>query len=126
MMVNVVEGNPRPPAPAVVRSDVGDDMDAQSVAPGAYAEGSLLPVAGSPMGEVTVRLSLDLLQQARLRAEDEGLTFDRWVEQALQNTFERGPHDFLPTVAGDGLIPGVDLADIASLLHHMERPDAAA
>jgi hypothetical protein len=87
---------------------------------------TLLPVAGSPMGEATVRLSLDVLQRARLRAEDAGLTFDRWVEQALHDALERGPHDFLPTVAGDGLVPGVDLSDIASLLHHIERPDAAA
>ena len=103
-----------------------DAQGARDAAPGPDLEGSLLPVAGSPMGEVTVRLSLDLLQQARLRAEDEGLSFDRWVEQALQNTLERGSHGFLPTVAGDGLVPGVDLSDIASLLHHMERPDAAA
>jgi hypothetical protein len=103
-----------------------DGQSVESAAPGPDEEGSLLPVAGSPMGEVTVRLSLDLLQQARLRAEDDGLTIDRWVEQALQNTLERGPHDFLPTVTGDGLLPGVDLSDIASLLHHMERPDAAA
>jgi hypothetical protein len=108
---------------------VRDDIDAGSAAsarPGSDQESGLLPVAGSPRGEVTVRLSLDLLQQARLRAEDEGLTFDRWVEQALHDTLKRGPHDFLPTVAGDGLVPGVDLSDIASLLHHMERPDAAA
>lgn len=98
----------------------------ESTASGSDSQEAPLPVAGSPMGEVTVRLSLDLLQQARLRAEDEGLTFDRWVEQALQGTLQRGPHDFLPTVAGDGLMPGVDLSDIASLLHHMERPDAAA
>jgi hypothetical protein len=125
----VIVSKPRPPAPPVVSSDVGDDMGAQGAQKAAaepVMEGSLLPVAGSPRGEVTVRLSLDLLQQARLRAEDEGLTFDRWVEQALQKTLERGAHGFLPTVAGDGLIPGVDLSDIASLLHHMERPDAAA
>jgi hypothetical protein len=101
-------------------------MDALSPDTGSDQAGTLLPVAGSPRGEVTVRLSLDLLQQARLRAEEDGLTLDRWVEQALISTLERSPHDFLPTVARDGLVPGVDLSDIASLLHHMERPDAAA
>ena len=105
-------------------------MRDETDAPGSLArpdeDGSLLPVAGSPRGEVTVRLPLDLLQRARLRAEDEGLAFDRWVEQALHDTLERGPSGFLPTVAGDGLLPGVDISDIESLLHHMERPDAAA
>lgn len=95
------------------------DLPAPATAPS-------LPVAGTPMGEVQVRLSLDLLQTARVRAEDEGLTLDRWIEHTLSAAIERGPRDFLPTVRGDGLAPGADLTDLAALIELMERPDAAA
>jgi hypothetical protein len=92
----------------------------------AAGEHGLLPVAGSPMGEVSVRLSLDLLQAARVRAEDESLTLDRWIEHTLQAALDRGPRAHLPTVAGDGLAPGADVTDLAALIDLMERPDAAA
>jgi hypothetical protein len=74
----------------------------------------------------TIDLPEDVLAEAKARAAREGRTLSEVVGDAVRSSFarpaagERAPVE-LPTFAGDGLQPGVDLDDSAALLELMER-----
>ena len=78
----------------------------------------------------TIRLSDDLLAQAKQLALKTGRTLTAVIEDALLaavargNRRRRGGRVALPTFRGGGLRPGVDLDDTASLLEVMESGDA--
>ena len=75
----------------------------------------------------TIRLDEQLLRQAREYAARSGRTLTALIEDALRELLARSKHKRvreqvrLPTYAGKGLQPGVDLDDTASLLDLMER-----
>lgn len=75
----------------------------------------------------TVRLDEHLLRQAKEHAVRTGQTLTAVVETALREMLSRRgkrgkrAHVRLPTFAGRGVRPGVDLDDSASLLDLMER-----
>jgi hypothetical protein len=80
----------------------------------------------------TIRLDDDLLTEARLLAARSGKTLTAVIEDALRERLsrqkeigERKPVR-LTTVSGQGLQPGIDLDDTASLLAMMEESDASA
>ena len=80
----------------------------------------------------TIRLDDDLLTEARLLAARSGKTLTSVIEDALRERLarqkeigERKPVR-LTTVSGQGLQPGIDLDDTASLLAMMEESDASA
>jgi len=74
----------------------------------------------------TVRIDDKLLQQAKLYALETGCTLTKLLEQSLGETLARskkyvpGKPVSLITVGGDGVLPGVDLDDSASLLEIMD------
>lgn len=73
----------------------------------------------------TIKIDDRLLSEAKARAARSGTTLNAVVEDALRVAFAmRGPAQHapveLPTFAGSGLRPGVDLDDTASLLDLME------
>ncbi len=79
----------------------------------------------------TVDLPPDLLREAKQRAAQEGRSLSDVLGDAVRSSFarhnragfdERKPVQ-LPTFAGDGLQPGVELADSAALLELMEPGD---
>ena len=76
----------------------------------------------------TVDLPDDLLGEAKERAAREGRTLSDVVGDAVRSSFARSAvaereQVQLPTFAGEGLQPGVDLDDSAALLDLMERGD---
>ena len=77
----------------------------------------------------TIRLDDDLLGRAKRVAVERGVTLTAVIEDALRRALApdaartREPVS-LPTFRGDGLQPGVDLDDTASLLDVMDEPDA--
>lgn len=74
----------------------------------------------------TIRRDEDLLRETKERAARTGQTMTAVIEEALRAAFasSKAPRAqepvVLPTVAGRGLQPGVDLDDSASLLEMME------
>jgi len=78
----------------------------------------------------TVRLPDELYRQAKARAADAGVTFTQLLEDALRlvlrertdSAEEPGTYEVRPLRAGQGLQPGVDLNDQASLLDIMDQP----
>jgi predicted transcriptional regulator len=77
----------------------------------------------------TIRLDDDLLVRAKRAAVERGTTLTALIEDALRRALapdvpEARPPLALPTFRGDGLQPGVDLDDTASLLDLMEERDA--
>ena len=75
----------------------------------------------------TIRLDDDLLAEVKLLAARSGRTLTSVIEDALRETLsrqkqvgERKPVR-LTTVSGQGLQPGIDLDDSASLLSIMEE-----
>ncbi|HEX9894119.1 MAG TPA: DUF6364 family protein [Gemmatimonadales bacterium] len=79
----------------------------------------------------TVRLDEALLRQAKEYAARTGRTLTSVIEDALRGLLARRGKGRvrervrLPTYAGKGLQPGVDLDDTAELLDLMDRGDAA-
>lgn len=75
----------------------------------------------------TIRIDDRLLREAKAKAARAGTTLNAVVEDALRAALtRREPSDRplavdLPTFAGNGLQPGVDLDDSADLLERMER-----
>jgi hypothetical protein len=80
----------------------------------------------------TIRLDDQLLKEAKGVAAASGRSLTELVEDALRETLARRlaggkrKRVGLRTFRGQGLRPGVDLDDSASLLDLMTRPDAAA
>lgn len=81
----------------------------------------------------TIRLSDYLLQEAKAHAVQSGKTLTAVIEDALRESLARQnarrpvrPPVKLTTVAGQGLQPGVDLDDSATLLQLMEQADDLA
>lgn len=74
----------------------------------------------------TIRLSDELLRDAKEHAARTGRTLTAVIEDALREALARSSQPTprrrfkLPTFAGDGLQPGVDLDDSAALLDLME------
>ena len=79
----------------------------------------------------TIRLDEQLLRRAKEYAARNGRTLTAIIEDALRELLSRGKKGRvrevtrLPTFAGKGLQPGVDLDDTAALTDLMDRPDAA-
>lgn len=74
----------------------------------------------------------DLLRRLKEYAARQGTTLTRVLEEAVRQLLARRPAPAavrerlrLPTYAGHGLQPGVDLDDSAALLDLMDRRDAA-
>ena len=79
----------------------------------------------------TIRLDDDLLARAKRAAAERGTTLTALIEDSLRRALAppavpQRPRQPLPTVAGDGLQPGVDLDDTAALLDHMDSGDAGS
>jgi hypothetical protein len=77
----------------------------------------------------TIRLDDELLASAKRAAVERGTTLTAVIEDALRRALRPGPRGprrpvSLPTFRGDGLQPGVDLDDTASLLDLMDEPGA--
>jgi hypothetical protein len=77
----------------------------------------------------TIRLDDDLLRDAKRAAVERGTTLTAVIEDALRRALAPAPatrrEPFrMPTFRGDGLRPGVDLDDTASLLDVMDERDA--
>jgi len=74
----------------------------------------------------TIRLDESLLAAAKKYAAESGRTLTSVLADALRETLSRRrePGERKPvrlrTMKGDGMRPGVDLDDTASLLEHME------
>lgn len=75
----------------------------------------------------TVRLDDALLEQARREAAQRGITLTALIEHGLRlalrrpATAETSPRASLPVSrARGGVMPGVDLDDMAALLDHMD------
>lgn len=77
----------------------------------------------------TIRLDDDLLARAKRAAVDRGTTLTAVIEDSLRRALvladgePREPFT-MRTFHGDGLQPGVDLDDTASLLDLMDEHDA--
>jgi hypothetical protein len=77
----------------------------------------------------TIRIDEALLREAKQMAVRSGKSLTALIEDALRESLSR--HHSSPTrkrvrlitAGGDGLRPGVDLDDSASLLDLMEAPD---
>ena len=80
----------------------------------------------------TVRLDDELIHEVKRVAAEERTTLTALLEQALRELLARRrqarlrPREPLPTYAGRGLQPGVDLDDTAALLDLLDRRDAPA
>lgn len=77
----------------------------------------------------TIRLDDDLLTKAKRAALERGTTLTAVIEDALRRALAPGVvasvEDVeIPTFRGNGLQPGVDLDDTASLLDLMDGLDA--
>jgi len=77
----------------------------------------------------TIRLDDDLLTRAKRAAIDRGTTLTALIEEALRRLLAPEPRSpraplTLATFRGDGLQPGVDLSDTATLLDAMAEHDA--
>lgn len=78
----------------------------------------------------TIRLDAGLLAEAKKAAAETGRTLTAVIEDALRERLARRkirprPPVRLTTFRGDGLVPGIDLDDSATLQDAMEHPDAA-
>ena len=77
----------------------------------------------------TIRLDDDLLAEVELLAARSGKTLTSVIEDALRETLSRQKQvgeskpARLTTVSGQGLVPGIDLDDTASMLSIMEESD---
>jgi len=77
----------------------------------------------------TIKIDDRLLAEAKARAAASGRTLNAVVEDALREVLARRPAKGhaqpaeLPTFAGGGLLPGVDLDDSAALLALMEESE---
>lgn len=77
----------------------------------------------------TIRLDEELLRDAKRAAVERGTTLTAVIEDALRRALTPGAVASvvdveIPTFRGDGLQPGVDLDDTASLLDLMDGLDA--
>jgi hypothetical protein len=75
----------------------------------------------------TVRLDDRLMKEVKRMAHETGRTLTAVIETSLRECLVRHRRPAararvrLPTCAGDGLLPGVDLDDSSRLLDRMER-----
>ncbi len=79
----------------------------------------------------TIRMDDDLLRRAKEHAARTGTTLTRVIEDAVRQLLARRRVNQvresvrLPTFCGEGLQPGVDLDDTASLVELMDERDAS-
>lgn len=77
----------------------------------------------------TIRLNEQILKEAKQLAARSGKTLTAVIEDALRESLARQQGGKprkpvrLPTVNGQGVLPGVDLDDTAALLDLMDRAD---
>lgn len=77
----------------------------------------------------TIRLDEQLLREVKQLAARSGQTLTAVIEDALREMLARQrqmaerPPVYLTTVEGEGILPGVDLDDSASLLDLMDQGD---
>ena len=77
----------------------------------------------------TIRLDEQLLREIKQLAAQSGRTLTAVMEDALREMLARQrqmaerPPVYLTTVEGEGVLPGVDLDDSASLLDLMDQGD---
>ena len=77
----------------------------------------------------TIRLDEQLLREIKQLAAQSGRTLTAVMEDALREMLARQrqmaerPPVYLTTVEGEGILPGVDLDDSASLLDLMDQGD---
>jgi hypothetical protein len=77
----------------------------------------------------TIRLSEDLLREAKRVAVETGKSLTAVIEDALRESLARrrqAPERKrvqLPTFGGGGVFPGVDLDDTSSMLDLMDKTD---
>ena len=76
----------------------------------------------------TINLDDSLMSDLKRLAADSGCTLTSVIHDALRESLSRRRsarqnHVELPVFHGSGLQPGVDIADSASLLEVMEKPD---
>lgn len=80
----------------------------------------------------TIRLDDELLAAAKAQAAREGRTLTAVIGDALRERLARSSPTAsqapvsLPTFAGDGVQPGIDLDDSAALLDQMESGNGPA
>jgi hypothetical protein len=80
----------------------------------------------------TIKLDDDLLQEVKVVAARSGRTMNDVIEDAIRESLAKrretsNSEKFeMPVFHGDGVMPGVDISNWASLLEIMERPDANA
>jgi hypothetical protein len=80
----------------------------------------------------TIRLSDELLAEAKIYAAQTGKTLTALIEDALREMLSRRSGNIerkpvhLTTFGGRGVQPGIDLDDSAGLLSIMEQMDASA
>ncbi|HZA24870.1 MAG TPA: DUF6364 family protein [Dehalococcoidia bacterium] len=80
----------------------------------------------------TIRLDEQLLKEVKQFAAESGRSLTSVIEDALREMLSRQEQSAdrspvqLTTVSGNGLLPGVDLDDSASLLDLMECSDASS
>jgi hypothetical protein len=82
-------------------------------------------------GRTTIRLDQELLKEAKHTATASGRTLTQVIEDALRESFARKrsasqkrERITLPTFKGNGIRPGLDLYDSASLTEFMDKYDA--
>ena len=77
----------------------------------------------------TIRIDEELLREAKQMAARTGKSLTAIIEDALRESLSHQRHESprepvrLITVSGNGLRPGVDLDDSASLLDVMDAPN---
>jgi hypothetical protein len=80
----------------------------------------------------TVRLDDRLMREVKRMAHESGQTLTAVIETSLRECLARRrrpaaqPRVRLPTLGGDGLLPGINLDDSSSLLDRMEKSDDSA
>jgi len=76
----------------------------------------------------TIRLDDDLYREVKAQAALEGLTVGEVIEDALRLCRQRRHADTsfepLPVYGGSGLMPGVDLGDMAALRDLMDADES--
>ena len=72
----------------------------------------------------TLKIDDRLGREAKRRAAEEGITLTALIERALRESFGRGRNGAerleLPVDGGDGVAPGIDLADNRALRERMD------
>lgn len=75
----------------------------------------------------TLSIDDNLLERAKKRAREQGITLGRYVDEALREHLTAAPHDEeirLTVVEGGGVRPGVDLTSNRAIYDLLDEEDA--